>query len=133
MRFTSRQHLKSSAEFQSVRASGYRRECGAFLLQVRVYRADERPPLRRLGVVASKRVGNAVVRNRAKRLLRETFRLNQPLLPENSDTVLVARARIRGMRQTEVAEVFRRALARLELAPAAATEAAAPTTAPEEA
>lgn len=33
----------------------------------------------RLGIVASKRVGGAVVRNRAKRRLREIFRREQPL------------------------------------------------------
>jgi ribonuclease P protein component len=32
----------------------------------------------RLGIVASKKLGGAVVRNRAKRLIREVFRNNQP-------------------------------------------------------
>lgn len=39
-----------------------------------VRRGDAKPA--RLGVVASRRVGSAVLRNRAKRLLREVFRKN---------------------------------------------------------
>ena len=45
----------------------------------------------RVGVVASKRIGNAVHRNRAKRRLREVFRLNQDQLQEHIDIVLIAR------------------------------------------
>lgn len=45
----------------------------------------------RLGVVASKRVGPAVWRNRAKRRLREAFRLNRPDFQGKVDVVLVAR------------------------------------------
>lgn len=45
----------------------------------------------RLGLVVSRRVGNAVCRNRWKRLLRETFRLTQHELPA-LDLVCIARA-----------------------------------------
>lgn len=48
----------------------------------------------RLGVVASKRVGGAVVRNRAKRRLREIFRRDQPSRPHAArslDVVAIAR------------------------------------------
>ncbi len=43
----------------------------------------------RLGIVATKKIGNAVVRNRSKRLIRETFRRHQNLLPFNIEVVFL--------------------------------------------
>lgn len=45
----------------------------------------------RLGVTASKRTGNAVKRNRIKRLIREFFRLNQSHFPQGYDIVIAAK------------------------------------------
>ncbi|MGN7613196.1 ribonuclease P protein component [Magnetococcales bacterium HHB-1] len=49
--------------------------------------------LSRIGLTVSRRVGNAVVRNRIKRLAREFFRLHQSQLKNNFDLVLIARPR----------------------------------------
>ncbi len=47
----------------------------------------------RLGISASKKIGNAVRRNRVKRILREIFRRNKSLLAPFRDYVFVAKKR----------------------------------------
>ena len=47
------------------------------------------PP--RLGVVASRKVGPSVSRNRAKRLVREAFRLHPDVFPRGLDVVIIVR------------------------------------------
>ncbi len=47
----------------------------------------------RLGITVGKKLGKAVVRNRAKRRLRELFRANLGVLKTGFDFVLVARMR----------------------------------------
>lgn len=48
-------------------------------------------PHSRLGISASRRIGGAVVRNRWKRLLRETFRLTRSQLPTGIDLIVIPR------------------------------------------
>ncbi len=47
----------------------------------------------RVGITVSKKLGCAVVRNRARRRLRECYRLNEALLRPGYDVVIVARSR----------------------------------------
>jgi ribonuclease P protein component len=54
-------------------------------------------PHSRLGMAVSKRIGNAVVRNRIKRYLRETFRQHKAFLLSSCDLVCVARREAAGV------------------------------------
>jgi ribonuclease P protein component len=49
-------------------------------------------PYSRLGVVVSKRLGGAVVRNRQKRLVREMFRRHKDEIPRGYDFIVIVRA-----------------------------------------
>jgi ribonuclease P protein component len=63
---------------------------------------------RRLGVVTSRRsLHTAVMRNRARRLLRETFRLHRHCLRPDVDVLLVARTRIMQVKRQDVDVDFR--------------------------
>jgi ribonuclease P protein component len=53
--------------------------------------ARDAPGPSRLGIVATKKTGNAVVRNRIKRLCRECFRLTLAMLPNDIDLVVIAK------------------------------------------
>lgn len=48
-------------------------------------------PYNRFGITAGKKVGNAVMRNRAKRIIRQAYRENEILFPLGLDIVFVAR------------------------------------------
>lgn len=90
--FVRLQVLAKRADF--LRAAQARRQStGGFLLQARQRRPDEAPAdLIRIGHTCSKKVGNSVMRNRAKRRLREIARLSLPLFAKQGwDYVLVGR------------------------------------------
>ena len=67
-------------------------------------KSDERRT--RLGITASKRVGNAVIRNRVKRCIREWFRQAREGLPDGSDIVVIARQTARDLSGRETAAVL---------------------------
>ena len=83
--------LRKPHDFQKVRNEGTRILCGSFIFQYREVAQDE-VAIRRLGVIASRRVGNAVKRNLGKRTFRELFRLHESTLPVGCDIVIVLRS-----------------------------------------
>lgn len=56
-----------------------------------VYFKRNRVKGNRLGITATKKIGNAVERNRAKRVIKEAYRLLEPQIPAGLDIVIVAR------------------------------------------
>jgi ribonuclease P protein component len=80
--------LKASSDFQRVGKLGRRWHSAAFILQI--LRKESADPFR-FGLTASRKVGNAVTRNRAKRRLREIIRAFPLPLPAGVDMVLIAK------------------------------------------
>src|SRR3954466_8222324 len=84
--------LRRRAEFLSVQASGTKLH-GRHVLAIAKRRADAPPGedgRGRLGLTVTKKVGNSVVRNRIRRLLREWMRLHG-WVPAGWDLVVVAK------------------------------------------
>ena len=59
-------------------------------------------PYNRTGFLASKKVGNSVQRNRARRLMKESYRHLLPKLPTGYDFIIIARNTISGRKCMEV-------------------------------
>jgi ribonuclease P protein component len=105
--------IKSTGDFARTRAKGGRFTSGCLILNI-----AERPLglQSRVGVVTSRKIGNAVIRSRARRLLRETFRLHQHELARPVDLILVARNSIVGKNFANVERDFLKALAQSQFA-----------------
>ncbi len=104
------ERLRKRADFLEA-AAGPRAAVATFVLQTRA-RADTGPP--RVGFTVSKKVGNAVERNRVRRRLREIVRLSDAdrLRPGN-DYVLVGRRAALNEPFARLIEEFSRALERI--------------------
>ncbi|MCQ2355092.1 MAG: ribonuclease P protein component [Clostridia bacterium] len=86
----------------------------------RLRRADPcRRPLNRLGLTVGKKLGGAVERNRAKRLMREAYRLTEAELGDRLShgylIVLAARTRILQAKEMQVREELQESFCRLGL------------------
>jgi ribonuclease P protein component len=83
--FRPNEHVRRRADFEQIYESGAR-VSGRFMT---VFASATREPTARLGIAATRKIGGAVVRNRAKRLVRELFRHHKPA--ESLDVVVVPR------------------------------------------
>ena len=86
-RFPREKRILTAAGFAAVKRSGKRLTARRLI----VYVAESSRPEARLGIIASRKVGNAVRRNRCKRLLREVFRLHGDSIRHPVDLVVIVK------------------------------------------
>jgi ribonuclease P protein component len=104
--------LAHRREFARVRQQGERLAQGCLIANWSRLPAGAPP---RLGVVTSRKIGGAIERSRARRLLRESFRLHQHEFAQPVELVLVARPSIAGRGFAEVEKDFLTTLRRAGL------------------
>ena len=87
--FPAKRRLRRRADFLRVQNSVVRVTTKHFVFLFATN--EERGASARIGIVATKRVGNAVIRNRIKLLVREAFRTLPTLFPNGIDLVVIGR------------------------------------------
>lgn len=97
--FGRRDRLRKPGEFEAVRRHGARAQ-GKFLV---VFEGPGEKGRTRLGMAVPRGVGNAVTRNRVKRLIREAFRTGRQSLRPCCDMLVVARPAAAGATAAEIA------------------------------
>jgi ribonuclease P protein component len=101
------ERLQCSSQFQQVFDHG---KC-FYSPCLRVHSLPNGREMSRVGLVVSRRVGKAVIRNRVKRLLREVFRRQKSLLEEPLDVILIPQGKPR--EHAEYLDAFQRFAAKI--------------------
>lgn len=109
MKFTD--SLKKNYEFRRLYSNGKSVVTPVLV----VYCRRRRGGGNRLGITVSAKIGNAVVRNRVRRRLREIYRLSEDKLKGGFDIVIVARGRAVGAPYQKLQDAFLWACAKLSL------------------
>jgi ribonuclease P protein component len=107
LRFGRNSRLAQSRDFARVRQKGERLAQGCLIANWNKLPGGAAP---KLGIVTSKKIGGAIERSRARRLLRESFRLHQHEFAQPVELVLVARNSIAGKKFADVEKDFLAAL-----------------------
>ncbi len=92
--------LLNRKDFVNLNRLGKRCHTEHFIL---IYKKTESETTR-LGITVGRKIGNAVRRNRIKRLLREYFRLNKKYFPMGRDIVIVAKKDPGNLNYTRIKE-----------------------------
>ncbi len=90
--------LKKNADFRIVYKNGKSLANKYFVMYV----YENKLEMNRLGISASKKVGNSVVRHRITRLIRESYRLHKNIFNSGLDIVIVARVSASAINYFEV-------------------------------
>ena len=103
--------LRKDADFDNV----YKRGRSVGERYVVVFYIKNHRDINRTCSLASKKVGNSVRRNRARRLMRESYRLMKDRLPIGYDSIIIARNTITGRTFFEVDKSIKRAFSKAGL------------------
>ena len=103
--------LKENHEFRRLYQKGASAVSGPMVIYCRRNKLGHN----RLGITVSVKLGGAVVRNRARRRLREVYRLNSPKLRQGYDIILVARSRTVTAKWPELNSMFLKCCRKLDL------------------
>ena len=129
-RFSARDRIRKRSEFRTIQDAGHRVVSPAFVFLLgRSISEQGGVSGQRLGITASRRVGNAVQRNRAKRLLREAFRCVRAGLPSGLDLLVIVRHGLGSRTLDDVVAEWQSCRSRIERR-FAALPAAPPSAAP---
>ena len=90
--------IKENRDFRRL----YRQSSSLVSPALVVYLKETRAGFSRLGITAGKKIGSAVKRNRAKRVIREAYRTLLPRFKVNVDMVIVARVKCAHLKSGEV-------------------------------
>ncbi len=94
--------LKSNPDFRRL----YNRGISITNPALVIYYQKNRAGICRIGITTSKKIGNAVERNRSRRLLREAFRSICPEISPEYDIVLVARSKTKYIKSNRLASIM---------------------------
>jgi len=90
--------LKRNGEFRRVYGRGKALSSPVLI----TYYLKNRVGVCRIGITTSKKIGNAVERNRSRRVIREGVRAVSPRIKPGYDFVFVARGRTKHVKSTEI-------------------------------
>lgn len=102
-RFLRKERLTAKRDFAAVFNKGEKKRSYHLLHACLLKKPGK---MARLGLIVSKKVGNAVVRNRVKRRLREIFRKNKEKILTGADVVLIAKPGIQNCTSGELEKIF---------------------------
>ena len=103
--------IKENRDFRRIYGKGRSAVTPFLVMYVRPNRLGHN----RLGVTVSTKIGGAVVRNRARRRLREVYRLAQPRMKQGYDLILVARCPTAEVSYKKLTSAFEKACEKLQL------------------
>jgi ribonuclease P protein component len=112
LRLARASRVTQNRDFVRIRQQGERLAQGCLVANWNKLPDGARP---KLGVVTSRKIGGAVQRTRARRLLRESFRLHQHEFTQPIELILVARNSIAGKKFADVERDFLTSLRRAGL------------------